>query len=311
LHAILDDFARSDQESIVSWQPHGKGFKIYKAKEFAETVMSKYFNHTKYNSFRRQLQLYGFRWIKDRTSADHGAYCHPLFQRGKSDLCIEMTRQKIKGVRKRKKKTKIQRQTKGSKVVTELQPTSFTDINARREKESSIRRVSLDEDVMKHTIPHSLECKIPEEKNIPSRAVSLDEDAMKHAISGSPECKKPEEKNILSRAEGRNQALVESNKTMKCLDNKQFRKLHDDCAQEAISNIHLQNILSPLVQNEAVPMNVDFATFLAGRVAEKIDPTSNSFQLKQSSNADEFQVGDESFFEGRRFFSVELRGIDY
>jgi hypothetical protein len=278
LHAILDDFARSDQESIVSWQPHGKGFKIYKAKEFAETVMSKYFNHTKYNSFRRQLQLYGFRWIKDRTSADHGAYCHPLFQRGKSDLCIEMTRQKIKGVRKRKKKTKIQRQTKGSKVVTELQPTSFTDINARREKESSIRRVSLDEDVMKHTIPHSLECKIPEEKN------------------------------ILSRAQGRNHALVESKQTAQCLDNKQFRRvmeLHDECAQ-AMFNLHLQNILSPLNQNEAVPMGMDFAAFLAGRVAE-ID-SSDSFPSKHSSssNADEFQDGDASFFEGRRFFSVDL-----
>jgi hypothetical protein len=243
--------------------------------------MPKYFNHTKYNSFRRQLQMYGFRWIKDSTSANYGAYWHPLFQRGEDELCIEMTRQKIKGTRKSSKKTQSQeRQTEGSIFSLELQPSCCTDIATQREKESLIRRVS------------------------------LDEDAMKHAISGSLECKKPEEKNILSRAEGRNQALLESNKTMMCVNNKQFRELHDDCAQAAISNIHLQNILSPLVQNEAVPMNVDFATFLAGRVAEKIDP-SNSFQLKHSSNADEFQVGDESFFEGRRFFSVEPRGIDH
>jgi hypothetical protein len=79
--------------------------------------------------------MYGFRWIKHRTSADYGAYCHPLFQRGKNDLCIEMTHQKIKGTRKSSKKTKIQCQRKGSKFALELQPTSFTDINTQREKE--------------------------------------------------------------------------------------------------------------------------------------------------------------------------------
>jgi hypothetical protein len=217
--------------------------------------------------------MYGFRWINDRASADYGAYCHPLFQRGKNDLCIEMTRQKIKGTGKSSKKTKIQRQTKGSEFAPELQPTSSTDISTQREQESSIRRVSLDEDAMKHAISHSLGCKIPEETN------------------------------ILSRAEGHNHALVESNQTMQeCLeDNKQFRRvmeLHDDCAQ-AISNLHLLNILSPLNQNEAAPMDMEFAAFLAGRVADKID-SRNSFP------SNEFQDGDASFFEGRRFFSVEL-----
>merc|ERR1712078_503684 len=97
LHSILESSGTSGQENIISWLPSGKAFKIHKPKEFADVIMPQYFNQTKYRSFQRQLYIYGFDRIKDKSSEDFGAYFHELFVRGKTDLCLDMTRKKIKG----------------------------------------------------------------------------------------------------------------------------------------------------------------------------------------------------------------------
>lgn len=97
LHSILENSEASGQESIISWLPSGKAFKIHKPKEFADAIMPQYFNQTKYRSFQRQLYIYGFDRIKDKQSDDYGAYFHELFIRGASDLCLDMQRKKIKG----------------------------------------------------------------------------------------------------------------------------------------------------------------------------------------------------------------------
>ncbi|CAN0358182.1 unnamed protein product, partial [Laminaria digitata] len=43
-----------------------------------------YFRHNKFSSFRRQLNLYGYR--KVIKGPDAGAYMHPSFQRDRPDL---------------------------------------------------------------------------------------------------------------------------------------------------------------------------------------------------------------------------------
>jgi len=113
LHSILESADASGQESIISWLPSGKAFKIHKPKEFADVIMPQYFNQTKYRSFQRQLYIYGFDRIKDKSSDDYGAYFHELFIRGSSDLCLDMQRKKIKGTglsnEERKKKASMLR----------------------------------------------------------------------------------------------------------------------------------------------------------------------------------------------------------
>jgi hypothetical protein len=97
---MLDAMDKSGDKSIVCWQPHGRAFMVHKPKEFVQEVMSHFFNQTKYASFQRQLNLYGFSRLTH--GPDKGAYYHNCFVRGKRHLCKGMIRQKIKGTKVRK-----------------------------------------------------------------------------------------------------------------------------------------------------------------------------------------------------------------
>ena len=75
---------------IVSWTDSGRSFKVHNATQFVEKVMPRYFDQSKYESFRRQLNLYGFqRVIKPNHRSE---YRHPLFVRGKREQCRLITR---------------------------------------------------------------------------------------------------------------------------------------------------------------------------------------------------------------------------
>jgi len=100
LHIMLDAMDNTGDKSIVCWQPHGRAFMVHKPKDFVQEVMSHFFNQTKYASFQRQLNLYGFSRLSH--GPDKGAYYHNCFVRGKRHLCKGMIRQKIKGTKVRK-----------------------------------------------------------------------------------------------------------------------------------------------------------------------------------------------------------------
>ena len=100
LHDMLDDMDKNGDPTIVCWQPHGRAFMVLKPKEFVEKIMHHYFNQTKYASFQRQLNLYGFSRLSH--GRDKGAYFHQFFVRGERNLCRGMIRQKIKGTKVRR-----------------------------------------------------------------------------------------------------------------------------------------------------------------------------------------------------------------
>jgi hypothetical protein len=66
--------------------------------------MPKYFDKTKYKSFQRQLNMWGF----DRVGSGpyKGAYLHSCFVRGQPQLCEQMQRTKIKGIHSKKLRKK-------------------------------------------------------------------------------------------------------------------------------------------------------------------------------------------------------------
>mmetsp|Transcript_31208 Transcript_31208/g.47806 ORF Transcript_31208/g.47806 Transcript_31208/m.47806 type:complete len:204 (-) Transcript_31208:65-676(-) len=86
---LMEILSNEDNLHIINWLPHGKGFVIYKKKEFARSIMPLYFRHTsKWTSFTRKLNRWGF----DRVSSgpEMGAYYHKFFQRDEPRLCHQM-----------------------------------------------------------------------------------------------------------------------------------------------------------------------------------------------------------------------------
>mmetsp|Transcript_48414 Transcript_48414/g.89796 ORF Transcript_48414/g.89796 Transcript_48414/m.89796 type:complete len:421 (-) Transcript_48414:201-1463(-) len=97
LHDMLDD---ESLDEIVSWQSHGRCFVVRDHKRFASEVMPQYFKQTKFASFQRQLNLYGFQRFTQ--GQDKNGYYHEYFLRGQRHLCSSMIRMKVKGTKVRK-----------------------------------------------------------------------------------------------------------------------------------------------------------------------------------------------------------------
>ena len=73
LMVVLDNEELSD---IITWLPHGKGFIILQKKKFAAEVMKMYFKHSKFTSFTRKLNRWGFTRIAKGPEA--GSYYHKV-----------------------------------------------------------------------------------------------------------------------------------------------------------------------------------------------------------------------------------------
>lgn len=95
LHNMLRGTAMDGLDHIVSWQPHGRCFIVHQPQKFVTEVMPTYFKQSKFPSFQRQLNLYGFQRITK--GLDKNGYHHPKFLRGQPELTDTMTRMKVKG----------------------------------------------------------------------------------------------------------------------------------------------------------------------------------------------------------------------
>lgn len=76
LHKIIEDAEREGNQSIVAWMPSGRSFVVYKRDEFMERILPRYFRQTKYKSFVRQLNLWGFTYIDQGPDRGSCTYLH-------------------------------------------------------------------------------------------------------------------------------------------------------------------------------------------------------------------------------------------
>eukprot|EP00567_Pseudictyota_dubia_P018574 CAMPEP_0197434278 /NCGR_PEP_ID=MMETSP1175-20131217/2027_1 /TAXON_ID=1003142 /ORGANISM="Triceratium dubium, Strain CCMP147" /LENGTH=550 /DNA_ID=CAMNT_0042962935 /DNA_START=230 /DNA_END=1882 /DNA_ORIENTATION=+ len=86
---LMEILSSTDHTDIISWLPHGRGFVILQKRRFASEVLPRYFRQSKYTSFTRKLNRWGFRRVTRGPEA--GAYYHELFQRDHPGLCLRMS----------------------------------------------------------------------------------------------------------------------------------------------------------------------------------------------------------------------------
>lgn len=95
LHQVL---ARPELSHIITWMPEGRSWNVVNKRAFEEEIIPVYFHQTKYASFTRQVNGWGFKRIMtdDRRGL---VYYHEAFLRGKEHLAKFMRRRCAGGTR--------------------------------------------------------------------------------------------------------------------------------------------------------------------------------------------------------------------
>lgn len=88
---MMQILTRPELHHIVSWMPHGRSWKVHKQQAFEALVLPQFFDHSRFSSFVRQANGWGFRRFLSR-GADQNTYFHERFLRGKPHLLRNMKR---------------------------------------------------------------------------------------------------------------------------------------------------------------------------------------------------------------------------
>lgn len=99
LYAILQE---KTNEQYIMWSPEdeGKSFYIKDAIIFSKELLPRYYKHTNFCGFARQLQLYGFKKYEDSYK-----YENEYFQKDKFELLKNIQRRKPQSQRKKQNNT--------------------------------------------------------------------------------------------------------------------------------------------------------------------------------------------------------------
>jgi hypothetical protein len=91
LYEVVSNPELSD---IITWMPHGRSIIVHDPDALVE-VLPRYFNQTKFLSFVRQLNLWGFKRLTREVRGK--AYYHELFLRGRPYMALRIKRHRVKG----------------------------------------------------------------------------------------------------------------------------------------------------------------------------------------------------------------------
>ncbi|KAK9447709.1 uncharacterized protein V1518DRAFT_420206 [Limtongia smithiae] len=84
--------------TYITWMPDGLSFQVLNREQFEKTVLPKYFKHSNFSSFVRQLNMYGWHKVQDVTAGamqsgeETGQFKSPNFIRGREDLLDNIVR---------------------------------------------------------------------------------------------------------------------------------------------------------------------------------------------------------------------------
>mmetsp|Transcript_11505 Transcript_11505/g.25211 ORF Transcript_11505/g.25211 Transcript_11505/m.25211 type:complete len:456 (-) Transcript_11505:115-1482(-) len=124
LYTMLEAITQENLLDVVAWADHGQAFYIHRPKQFEQVMLHLFFNNIKWTSFRRQLNLYGFKLVRKGTYV--GCYYHKLFLRGRPEFCS-----RIKRIEKEEKAINIPSNSKQLNVhsILSSQQTKFAKVH--------------------------------------------------------------------------------------------------------------------------------------------------------------------------------------
>ncbi|CAN0078119.1 unnamed protein product, partial [Discosporangium mesarthrocarpum] len=79
----LYEILATESRDVIGWNKAGTAFHVRDVDTFSEEILTKYYRHSKFSSFQRQLNLYSFRKIVK--GPDAGGYAHVMFRRDRPD----------------------------------------------------------------------------------------------------------------------------------------------------------------------------------------------------------------------------------
>lgn len=98
---LFDILSKAGHEQYISWARDGNTVLVSDPDGFAGHVLPKYFKHSNFRSFMRQLNIYGFAWSCSDAIAGSIVFHHPSFVQGRWDLLAGNFRREGKMQRKR------------------------------------------------------------------------------------------------------------------------------------------------------------------------------------------------------------------
>ena len=149
LYNILEN---DECKDIIQWGENGKYFVVKNIHDFTEKILPKYFKHSNYSSFIRQLNMYDFH--KKKSNQNEHLFHHKNFIKGQKDLMKEIKRKS----NKKDENVPIASNPLDNIAYTDLVKYScknaLKDINININKRKS--SLSLDEDDSLNKSMHSL-----------------------------------------------------------------------------------------------------------------------------------------------------------
>ncbi|KAF4038057.1 HSF-type DNA-binding [Phytophthora infestans] len=90
---LLYEILEVESSRVIRWSEDGLALQILDPMTVTEQILPKYFNHTNFHSFQRQLNYFGFRkWTKSKT--DICTFSHPFFRENQPELLQLIKRKK-------------------------------------------------------------------------------------------------------------------------------------------------------------------------------------------------------------------------
>jgi len=235
---LFEILSRDEFSDIITWLPDGKAFTVHDRQKFIEVVSPCYFQETKFGSFLRKLNRWGF--CRTVTASKFGAFYHKYFLRDYPSLCSKI-RYERRYNRMRVEEETWKRDQKS--IISE----STKEVTAKTEASKSCQHNDEIHGFYEVLDFNNAKCKFKSEKNVEGNTKT------------NFECKVDE---LIAKVKGdtKNDQLIErgiSSRESNVFDQKIFKGEDNNCKQYILAASPIFSCNVPTVDNTSKNLSKD------------------------------------------------------